>query len=33
MSSNLQVDISHTKSTLGWKPPVSFEEGIRRCFK
>ncbi len=32
MSSNLQVDISHTKSTLGWKPPVSFEEGIRRCF-
>ncbi|MEH6457513.1 MAG: NAD-dependent epimerase/dehydratase family protein [Cocleimonas sp.] len=33
MSSNLQIDISHTKSTLGWKPPVSFEEGIRRCFK
>jgi nucleoside-diphosphate-sugar epimerase len=33
MSSNLQVDISHTKSTLCWKPPVSFEEGIRRCFK
>jgi nucleoside-diphosphate-sugar epimerase len=33
MSSNLQVDISHTKNTLGWQPPVSFEEGIRRCFK
>lgn len=33
MSSNLQVDISHTKDTLGWQPPVSFEEGIHRCFK
>lgn len=33
LSSNLQIDISHTKSTLGWKPPVSFEEGIRRCFE
>lgn len=33
MSSNLQVDISHTNDTLGWQPPVSFEEGIRRCFK
>jgi UDP-glucose 4-epimerase len=31
MSSNLQVDINHTKNTLSWKPPVSFEEGIRRC--
>jgi len=29
---NLQVDISHTKTTLGWKPPISVEEGIRRCF-
>lgn len=28
---NLQVDISHTKETLGWKPPVSVQEGIRRC--
>jgi nucleoside-diphosphate-sugar epimerase len=27
---SLQVDISHTKETLGWKPPVSFEEGIKR---
>ena len=33
MSSSLQVDISHTKDTLGWQPPVSFEEGICRCFK
>lgn len=29
---NLQVDISHTKHTLGWLPPLSVEEGIRRCF-
>lgn len=29
---NLQVDISHTKDTLGWVPPVSVEEGIARCF-
>lgn len=33
MASNLQVDISHTKDTLDWEPPVSFKEGIRRCFK
>lgn len=30
---NLQVDISHTKDILGWKPPVSLEEGIKRCFE
>ncbi|MGN5181998.1 UDP-glucose 4-epimerase family protein [Aeromonas veronii] len=29
---NLQVDISHTKTTLGWEPPISLEEGIKRCF-
>ncbi|BBR38836.1 UDP-glucose 4-epimerase [Aeromonas veronii] len=29
---NLQVDISHTKHTLGWQPPLSVEEGIKRCF-
>lgn len=29
---NLQVDIQHTKDTLGWKPPISVEEGIKRCF-
>lgn len=29
---NLQVDITHTKETLGWNPPISVEEGIRRCF-
>ena len=29
---SLQVDITHTKETLGWVPPVSFQEGIARCF-
>ncbi|WCP67289.1 SDR family oxidoreductase [Vibrio tubiashii] len=27
---SLQVDISHTKNTLTWAPPVTFEEGIKR---
>ncbi len=30
---SLQVDITHTKEMLGWVPPVSFKEGIARCFK
>lgn len=29
---NLQVDIRPTKETLDWVPPISVEEGIRRCF-
>uniref|UniRef100_A0A486XXJ0 UDP-glucose 4-epimerase n=1 Tax=Rheinheimera sp. BAL341 TaxID=1708203 RepID=A0A486XXJ0_9GAMM len=29
---NLQLDITHTKDTLGWTPPVTVEEGIARCF-
>ena len=29
---NLQVDITHTKQTLGWTPPLTVEEGIARCF-
>ena len=28
---NLQVDISHTCRTLGWQPPVSVDEGLRRA--
>ena len=28
---NLQVDISHTCRTLGWKPPISVHEGLRRA--
>lgn len=27
---NLQVDITKAKALLGWKPVISFEEGIRR---
>ena len=28
---NLQVDITHTSKTLGWNPPISVEEGLRRA--
>ncbi len=27
---NLQVDITHTKQTLGWIPPYTFEYGVKR---
>ena len=27
---SLQVDSGHTRQVLGWTPPVSVEEGIRR---
>jgi len=30
---SLQVDISKTCELLGWLPPISFEEGLRRCFE
>lgn len=29
--SNLQVDISHTRNTLNWTPPISVDEGLRRA--
>lgn len=29
---NLRVDITHTKQTLGWTPPVTVDQGIARCF-
>ena len=28
---SLQVDITHTQMTLGWTPPLSVEEGLRRA--
>lgn len=28
---NLQVDIAHTRRTLGWAPPLSVDEGLRRA--
>lgn len=30
---DLQLDISHTCKTLGWKPPISVDEGLRRAAK
>ena len=29
---SLQVDISKARYLLGWEPPISVEEGLRRCF-
>jgi len=29
---SLQVDISKARDLLGWTPPISVEEGLRRCF-
>jgi len=29
---NLQVDITHTKEALDWRPPITIEEGLKRCF-
>lgn len=29
---SLQVDISKARSRLGWEPPLTVQEGIRRCF-
>lgn len=29
---SLQVDISKARELLGWEPPVSLEEGLKRCF-
>lgn len=28
---SLQVDISKTRELLGWQPPVSVDEGLKRC--
>ena len=32
LSSSMQVDISHTKSHLGWEPPLDVDEALRRCW-
>jgi nucleoside-diphosphate-sugar epimerase len=29
---SLQVDISKARNLLGWEPPVSVDEGLKRCF-
>lgn len=28
---SLQVDITHTRQTLGWTPPITVDEGLRRA--
>ena len=33
LSRSLTIDIEHTKKTLNWKPPITLDEGIQRCFK
>jgi len=30
---SLQVDISEARDILGWEPPISVQEGLRRCFE
>lgn len=30
---SLQVDISKARDTLDWEPPLSTEEGLKRCFE
>ena len=32
-TSSLTVNIEHTKKVLYWNPPITLDEGIRRCFK
>lgn len=29
---SLQLDISKARNLLGWEPPISVDEGLRRCF-
>lgn len=31
LTGSLQIDISHTKKTLGWKPPQTLEEGFKQA--
>ena len=28
---NLEIDMDHTKKTLNWSPPITTEDGIKRC--
>lgn len=30
---SLEVDIQKNKDILGWEPPLTLEEGLKRCFK
>jgi nucleoside-diphosphate-sugar epimerase len=31
LCNNLQVDITKSRDLLGWKPPISVDEGLRRA--
>lgn len=33
LTSSLTVDIVHTTKVLNWKPPISLDDGLQRCFK
>ena len=33
LTGSLQVDITHTKSTLNWSPPLTLKEGLKSCFQ
>ncbi|GAA71501.1 NAD-dependent epimerase/dehydratase family protein [Pseudoalteromonas sp. BSi20439] len=33
LANSLTIDIEFTKKTLNWKPPITLDEGIRRCFE
>lgn len=33
LTGSLQVDITHTKETLNWSPPLTLNEGLRSCFQ
>jgi UDP-glucose 4-epimerase len=32
LNSSMRVDISHTKSRLGWEPPLAVNEAMRHCW-
>lgn len=33
LSCSLTIDIEYTMTTLNWKPPITLDDGIRRCLK
>lgn len=33
LTGSLQVDITHTKETLNWTPPLTLDEGLKSCFE
>lgn len=32
LAGDLQIDMNHVKDTLQWNPPLTFKEGVSRCF-